>query len=203
MGNWKKNADLKKICDELHDILVAEEQTLSDHQKIELGRQVCSLRATQQALVEASLAFWRAVKKQEKEQKQLLLGASAALVLYWLLDFLEWWPSLDLIRAVFVIAAVVCLCSVWVMNELKIDALRHTKRLLERDWAALNQTSNWAGAAIEWAKDVEQYGDDWPEDHQLRHTIICFRTRLALVDLVSGRHTIVVDEVWSGSIFYM
>lgn len=200
---WVAGQDLKAMSDELHSTLVAQEETLTAQQKIELRRLQCTLTATQNDLAEVSLAFWRAIRKRKKEQSQMLFGAAGAFLLYLILDFLGWWPKFDLARAVMAIAVVVYLCSVWVRDELKIDALRHTKKLLERDWAALNQTSNWAGAVIAWAKDNEQYGDDWPEDHQLRNTIIFLRTRLALVDLVSDRHTIVSVTVWHGSNFYM
>jgi hypothetical protein len=200
---WVAGQDLKAMSDELHNTLVAQEETLNDQQKIELRRLQGSLSATQNALTDTSLAFWRAIRKQKKEQNQLFFGAAGAFLLYLALDFLGWWPKFDLARAVMVIAVVGYLCAVWVRDELKIDALGQTKKLLERDWAALNQTSNWAGAAIEWARDNEQYADDWPEDHQLRSAIIFLRTRLALVDLVSDRHTVVVETVWSGSNFYM
>lgn len=199
---WRQDVDLEALANELHDTVVAKEEGLSHEQRIQLRQLQRSLDATKHELTEVSLAFWRAIKKQRQVEAQLPLMVGGAFLVCLVLDFFGWWPKFDLIRAVFLIVLAVALASFWIRDELKIDSMRHTKRLLERDWSVLNQSSNWAAAAIGWAKDNEGLGDNWPDDHHLRSAIIFYSTRLALVDLVSDQQTL-ADPIWDGWAFYM
>ena len=200
---WRQGIDLEALARELHDIELAKAGSLSSQQKIQLEQLYCSLNATKDALTEVSLAFWRAINKQKKDVEQLWFAAAGALLFYIVLDFLGWWPQFDLIRAVALIIMISTALGFWIRDELKIYLMQHTKRLLERDWSALNQSSNLAGAAIEWRKDDESVGEDWPEVHRLRWVIISLSARLALIDLISDKKTQVTEQIWEGSQFYM
>lgn len=198
MGQWIEPKDLKRIRDKLQSTLNAEEEALTGQQKIELSRLQCSLTATRQLLVEVSIAFLEALKALRKSKVWLYFGMVGAFLAYAIFEFFGWWQPLDLTRAVGVLAFVILLSAMWLIEELKIDALNHTKRLLERDWAALNQNTNWAAAAIQWTIDNRKTHNA-SEDQYLREEIIFLNTRLALIYLVTDHSTVSTDLIWDGS----
>lgn len=197
MAQWIEPKDLERIRDKLQSTLNAEEEALTSQQKIELTRLQCSLTATRQLLVEVSIAFLEAIKAQRKSKVWLYFGMVGAFLFYAIFEFFGWWQPLDLTRAVGVLAFIILLSAMWLVEELKIDALNHAKRRLERDWAALNQTTNWAGAAIQWSINDRQTHNA-SEEHHLRNEIICLSTRLALIYLVTDHITISTDLIWVG-----
>lgn len=194
--SWLNDKDLKQLREESLSAFFTALGRLTPEQKVELNKLRASLCATRIALAAATLAYWRAQKKQGKERTQLIYMVLGGGALGWVLDFFGLMPKLDLMRVLVGVGMVALVASWWTVSEIKISGLENTMTLLERDWSSLNQSRNWGAAAIAWERDTEKYGDEWPDEHILRHDIIKGNTELALINLITDKHETTGIRLW-------